>query len=55
VLFKTRYRKMIEAGDPNFSPLLSTLDPKFSLRIGARCPLTVKPRTVRNFLPKEGG
>ncbi|MDR3562445.1 MAG: glycosyltransferase [Negativicutes bacterium] len=50
-LFRSRYRKLLDDGDPYYSPLFSTSDTRFTLREGASCPLYVQPRTVTNFLP----
>ena len=53
--FKRRYRSLIAAGDPYFSPLLCLLDPKVVLKAQARCPLHLAPRTVADFLPRRSG
>ncbi len=52
-LFVSRYRELMETGDPYYSPLLSTADPRFRLRKNARCAAAVAARTVSDFLPRK--
>jgi len=51
-LFRTRYRKLIQAGDPFFSLLFTKKQARFTLDEDYRVPLESRFRTVRNFLPR---
>jgi GT2 family glycosyltransferase len=52
-LFTSRYRELIRTGDPYYSPLLSTADPRFRLRENARSAEYVAARTVSDFRPRK--
>jgi GT2 family glycosyltransferase/SAM-dependent methyltransferase len=52
-LFVTRYRTLVERGDPFYSPLLSTTEHLAPLRAGARCPISVQLRVVENHLAPQ--
>lgn len=50
-LFVSRYKSLIQAGDPHFSPLLATDNPTFIPGAASRFDKRIRYRTVTDFLP----